>query len=99
MTLSPDQLSERREGELERSELLLKLENPVGHRIQQLTVSGQRLSDGDTVDAAFLGEQAVPLDAGRDQRTQGISAVEALAQFVRAQKTVTPGLRGSIRIV
>ena len=93
---------EQRGGYLKRCRgvaLLLKLENPVGHRIQQLTVSGQRLSDGDTVDAAFLGEQAVPLDAGRDQRTLGISAVEALAQFVRAQQTVTPGLRGNIRIV
>lgn len=93
---------EQRGGYLKRCrgvELLLKLENPVGRRIQQLTVGGERLRDEDTVNAAFLGEQAVPPEAGRDRRTAGISAVEALAQFVRAQTTVTPALQGNIKIV
>jgi len=93
---------EQRGGYLKRCrgvELLVKLENPTGHRIQQLNVSGERLRDEDTVTAAFLGEQAVPPGAGRDQRTVGISAVEALDQYVRAHKTVTPSLQGNIRIV
>lgn len=93
---------EQRGGYLKRCrgvELLLKLENPAGHRIQQLTVGGERLSDGDTVKAAFLGEQAVPPQAGRDRRSIGITAVDALAQFVRAQKTVTPALQGNIKVV
>lgn len=32
------------------------------------------------MNAAFLGEQAVPPDTGRDRRTVGISAVEALRE-------------------
>lgn len=93
---------EQRGGYLKRCrgvELLLKLENPVGHRVQQLTVGGERLRDEDTVKAAFLGEQAVPRDAGRDRREVGISAVEALGQYIRAQKTVTPVLQGNIKVV
>lgn len=93
---------EQRGGYLKRCrgvDLLLKLENPAGHRIQQLNVDGERLRDEDTVTAAFLGEQAVPPGAGRDRRTVGISAVEALEQYVRAQKTVTPALQGNIKVV
>lgn len=80
-------------------EMLLKLENPVGHRIQQLTVRGEGVGNGQTVDAAFLGEQAVPPNVGTDRRVVGIGAVAALEQYVRAQKTVTPALRGDIKVV
>ena len=59
-------------------EMLLKLENPVGHRIQQLTVEGDRLREEQTVDAAFLGEQAVPLTVGKNRRAVGVGAVQAL---------------------
>ena len=79
--------------------MLLELENPAGHRIQQLTVQGDRLGDQQTVDAAFLGEQAVPPTAGGDRRTVGVGAVHALEQYVRAQHTLTPTVRGNITIV
>jgi hypothetical protein len=93
---------EQRGGYLKRCrgiEMLLKLENPVGHRIQQLTVRGERVGDEQTVDAAFLGEQAVPPTVGTDRRAVGVGAVEALKQYVRAQRTVTPALRGDIKVV
>lgn len=80
-------------------EMLLKLENPVGHRIQQLTVGGERSGDDESVAVAFLGEQAVPASTGSDRRSMGITAVEALERYVRGQKTVTPALRGDIKVV
>ena len=80
-------------------EMLLKLENPVGHRIQQLTVQGDTLGDEQTVDAAFLGEQAVPPTVGKNRRAVGVDAVQALEDYVRAQQTVSPALSGNIRVV
>ncbi len=80
-------------------EMLLKLENAAGYRVQELTIGGERLGDDDTVEAAFLGEQAVPANAGSRRRTLGIAAVAALEQYVRQQKTVTPALRGDIKVV
>jgi len=80
-------------------EMLLKLENPLGHRIQQLTVGGQRVGDDERVAVAFLGEQAIPANIGSNRRTTGINAVEALERHVRGQKTVTPALRGDIKVV
>jgi 2',3'-cyclic-nucleotide 2'-phosphodiesterase (5'-nucleotidase family) len=79
-------------------EMLLKLENPAGHRIQQLTVQGDQLGDEQTVDAAFLGEQAVPPTVGTNRRSVGISAVHALEQYVRAQQTVSPAPHGNIKV-
>lgn len=93
---------EQRGGYLKRCrgiEMLVKLENPAGHRLQQLTVGGVRLGDDETVDAAFLGEQAVPLNAGSARRAVGISAVEALEHYLRAQKTVAPNLCGNIKVI
>lgn len=93
---------EQRGGYLKRCrgiEMLLKLENPVGHRIQQLTVRGERVGDEQTVDAAFLGDQAVPPTVGTGRRAVGVGAVEALKQYVRVQGTVTPALRGDIKVV
>ena len=80
-------------------EMLLKLENPVGHRIQQLTVQGDVLRDEQTVDAAFLGEQAVPPTVGKNRRAVGVDAVQALEDYLRAQQTVSPALSGNIRVV
>lgn len=80
-------------------EIVAKLENPMGHRIQQVTVGGARLGDEDTVDVAFLGEQAVPAQTGRGQRAVGMHAIEALERYVRRQKTVTPARQGGFDVV
>lgn len=80
-------------------EIVAKVENPAGTRIQQMTVEGSPLRDAQTLDVAFLGEQAVPVGAGRGRRNTGIGAVDALGQYVRRQRSVTPALRGTITIV
>jgi hypothetical protein len=69
-------------------EMLLKLENPVWHRIQQLTVRGERVGNGQAVDAALSASRRSPPNVGTDRRVVGIGAVAALEQYVRAQKTV-----------
>jgi 5'-nucleotidase len=80
-------------------EMLLKLENPFGHRIQQLTIQGDRVGDEQAVEVAFLGEQAVPPTVGSDRRAVGTGAVQALERYVRAQQTVSPASRGHIKVV
>ena len=51
------------------------------------------------IDAAFLGEQAVPPTVGKDRRAVGVEAVQALEEYVRAQQTVSPALTGNIKAV
>ena len=71
-------------------EMLLKLENPVGHRIQQLTVQGDVLGDEQAVDAAFLGEQAVPPTVGKNRRAIGVDAVQALEENYGRSRLLAP---------
>ncbi len=91
-------IRDAREGEVPRYRDA-PLENPVWHRIQQLTVRGERVGNGQAVDAALSASRRSPPNVGTDRRVVGIGAVEALEQYVRAQKTVTPVLRTDIKVV
>lgn len=79
-------------------EMVLKIENPAGYRIQELTADGAPLAAGDRVSVGFLGEQAVPPSRGRERRATDITAVGALERYLRRHRSVEPTLRGHIRV-
>jgi len=79
-------------------EMVCKLENPAGYRIQSLSVGGEHLADDATVSVAFLGEQAVPPGTGTHRRSLDIPAVDALERHVRRHRSVRPALRGHLKI-
>lgn len=92
---------EQRGGYMKRSrgiEMVLKLENPAGHRIQELTVGGERLREHEAISVGFLGEQAVPADRGSDRQSTGITAVEAVHQYLRDRRSVEPTLQGNVKV-
>jgi 5'-nucleotidase len=76
--------------------LAVKLENPKGHRIQEFRVDGDRLRRDAIYSVAFLGEQAVSTDYGRDRRSLGMHAVDALRQHLNRHDSVSADLRGTI---
>ena len=80
-------------------ELAIRLENPPGLRIQEMRADGARVRDHDTYSVGFLGEQAVPADRGTGRRSTGVTAVEALEQYLRDRGTVAPALVGHIQVV
>ena len=80
-------------------EMLLKLENPAGHRIQQLTVEGDVLGDEQTVDARIPWRTGRSVECWQHRRGVGVDAVQALEDYVRAQQTVSPALSGNIKVV
>lgn len=76
-----------------------KLENPKGHRIEQVFTQGGRIDPEVTYPAAFITAQGVPEDLGTNRRDLEISAVDALqCWFGNPARTVEPGL-GRLRIV
>lgn len=79
-------------------EMVLKLENPAGHRIQELRLDGAAVDEDMKIPVGFLGEQAVPRDRGSDRRSTGITAIAALDRHLRLHRTVQPALRGHIRV-
>ncbi|MBW4053421.1 MAG: bifunctional metallophosphatase/5'-nucleotidase [Proteobacteria bacterium] len=64
--------------------LYFKVENPAGHRIEQLFVEGEPLALGRRYRAALLGEQAVPAKYGAQREHTGIRAVDALRAHFRS---------------
>jgi sulfur-oxidizing protein SoxB len=80
-------------------ELAVKVENPSGERIQEIRVDGTRLRAHASYQVAFLGEQAVPPEYGSDRRSIGVSAVEALRQYVTSRDVVSSDIAGSMTLV
>lgn len=80
-------------------ELAVKLENPSGERIQEIRIDGTRLRANASYKVAFLGEQAVPSEYGSDRQHTGVSAVDALRQYVTSRDVVASDIVGSVTLV
>ena len=61
--------------------MYFKMENPKGHRIEDLLVDGAPVQAGRSYRAAMLGEQGVPLKYGSQRQKLQLDAIEALRQL------------------
>lgn len=77
----------------------VKVENPAGHRVQELWVEGQPVKPDRFYRAAFLGEQGIPPRIGGERRTLPVLAVDALQQHFARHSPLNPRLRGSVMAV
>jgi len=78
--------------------LYFKMENPSGHRIQELFVQGEPVRPDTVYDVVFVTNQGVPAQYGSERKTLGITAVEALHHYLldAGQQPVEAPLQGSI---
>jgi len=76
--------------------LYFKVENPEGHRIQDLFVRGRRVQPGQLYDAAFVTSQGVPSKYGTNRRALDIDAIEALRRYLATNDPIEAELQGSI---
>jgi 5'-nucleotidase len=72
------------------------MENPKGHRIEDLLVDGAPVQPGRTYRAAMLGEQGVPRKYGSKRQKIEIDAIEALQQLFGRGSQVRGSRRGSV---
>lgn len=63
--------------------LFAKIENPPGSRVDRLFVLGEPVDPGRTYQVAFVTAQGVPHRFGRNRKNLGISAVDALRQYLQ----------------
>ena len=80
-------------------QLVVKLENPSGHRIQELRFDGDPVRSDASYTVAFLGEQAVPAGYGSGRHSIGLTAVDALRGYLSDRDVVEPALTGSVTLV
>ena len=76
--------------------LYFKMENPKGHRIEDLLVDGVPIQPGRVYRAAMLGEQGVPQEYGRKRQKIEIDAIQSLQQLFAGGRQVRGSRRGSM---
>lgn len=76
--------------------LYFKMENPKGHRIEDLLIGGSPIQGGRVYHAAMLGEQGVPKKYGSNRQKTGVDAIQALQQLFASTRQVRANRRGSV---
>jgi hypothetical protein len=76
--------------------MYFKMENPKGHRIEDLLIAGSKVKDSKIYRAAMLGEQGVPAKYGSNRQKLDVRAVEALQRLFAHTGQVRGSRRGSV---
>jgi hypothetical protein len=79
--------------------MYFKIENPPGHRIQELLVLEERVNPDRAYAAVFVTAQGVPEKFGTKRRHLDINAVQAMRQYLQKKGTVCTSLQGSVVVV
>ena len=61
----------------------LRIENPVGHRIQEIYIGKNHLNPKDIHKVSFVTSQGVPKNIGKNRKDLEIHAVEAMIEFLK----------------
>lgn len=79
--------------------LYFKIENDKDQRIEDLFVQGELVKPDKVYDLCFVTSQGVPKEYGTDRKKLEISAIEALEEYIKENKTVHVGLENSINAI
>jgi S-sulfosulfanyl-L-cysteine sulfohydrolase len=77
----------------------MRIENPTGHRIQQIFISGLPLIKEKTYKAAFVTLQGVPKKLGKNRQDLSIHAVEAMSKYLSSAPHYTARANHSFSLV
>ena len=61
----------------------LRIENPPGHRIQEIYFDGKHLDPKKVFKVSFVTSQGVPKNMGKNRKEMDIKAVEAMTEFLK----------------
>ncbi len=73
----------------------IKIENPLGQRVQQVFVGAERLQPGRHYPAAFVTEQGVAQKYGRNRRQHAERIIETLSAYLARHRPLRAELRGT----
>jgi len=79
--------------------MYFKVENPKGHRIQELFIQGKRIKMNETYKVTYVTTQGVPLNYGRKREHLDLSAIENLKKYLSNNKQIKAKLQGTITLV
>lgn len=70
----------------------IRIENPKGHRIQDIYIGQERLKHDEIYKAAFVTQQGVPANLGANRIDLPFTVVEALTHFLRKDNPYHPDM-------
>lgn len=73
----------------------LKIENPVGHRIQQIFIGNEALELSRIYQGVFVTDQGIPKKYGSQRNKLDINAVEAMCQYLSKHNPLNAELQGT----
>jgi 2',3'-cyclic-nucleotide 2'-phosphodiesterase (5'-nucleotidase family) len=79
--------------------MFIKIENPVGARIQQLFIGDQLVDLNHNYLAAFVTMQGVPNKYGTNRKNLECHAIDALKQFIEKRDFISVDLNGTVQVV
>jgi S-sulfosulfanyl-L-cysteine sulfohydrolase len=79
--------------------MYFKVENPKGHRIQELFIGGKILDINNKYKAAYVTSQGVPFGYGENRIKQELHAVEALEKFLNKNPPLKADIQGTVQMV
>lgn len=77
----------------------MRIENPKGHRIQQIFIGDEPLINEKIYTVAFATEQGVPEKMGTDRQNLSIKTVDAMAEYLKGIKEYHPVSGNSFSLV
>ncbi len=77
--------------------MYFRAENPTLHRIDRLFAEGEPVEPDKVYTAAFVTAQGVPEKFGRNRRTIGVDAIDALQMLFARSDTIVPTTVESVR--
>ena len=63
----------------------LRIENPAGHRIQEIYFGERHLNPKEVFKVSFVTSQGVPKNIGKNRREMDMKAVEAMTEFLKTR--------------
>lgn len=79
--------------------LTAKLENPKGHRLQEIFIGNELIDKERIYKAAFVTAQGVSPKYGKERSHLEIHAIDALKNYVKKHHTIEAPFRGTITLI
>lgn len=79
--------------------LYFKVENPRGHRVQEIFIQGKKLKMDETYQAAYVTSQGVPRHYGTNHELGDVKAIDAMLKYLEDNSSVQSENQGRITAI
>lgn len=79
--------------------LYFKVENPKGHRVQEIFIQEKRLKMDETYHAAYVTSQGVPPHYGKNHKQEDFKAIDAMIKYLDDNPSVKSEIQSTVTAI